>query len=268
MTTHTPATPAPARGHLREFLSAYRADPRHRGAPPRPDLADAAAAMTVFTEPFTYGVIDDFLPPALFAAVLAAWPPPQELAAVTLPSTDRYVGSRRTRLLEGLTEPDDRDLTGPPWDEVRATLRSPDLLEALAWRFPEVLDANLAHQHTPTQGAGYKVWLNQDHGAGEALGAHVDDLRKIVTIVVYLQLSGDVDASSPRRWGTALYDNRAAAVTPLEFSANADHTPAALVEFAPNRAFVMPNTATALHGVAGGQAAVTRTTLMCGYWKV
>ena len=261
----------PATNHatnLTDFLATYMANPRHRPTPEDSTLQGAADRMSIHTAPFTHGVIDDFLPSKLYDDVVAAWPGHGVLTAVSLPGNGHYVGSRHAHLLENEDGRSSDTLTGHPWDTVRSALRSAALLSSLAERFSATLEHNLAALPTPTDArtATFKLWANQDEGKSEALGAHVDDLRKILTIVVYLQLSGDTDADSARRWGTALYDGERARTAPMAFSANSSHTPVAHVEFAANRAFVMPNAASALHGVAGGQDGVTRATLMCGYW--
>ena len=84
--------------------------------------------------------------------------------------------------------------------------------------------------------------------------------------MIYLDLSGAVTHDSPDRWGTALYASGSSGTEPLEFTANASRPVSKRVTFVSNRAFIMPNRAGALHGVSGGQAGVTRRTLMCGYY--
>ena len=98
------------------------------------------------------------------------------------------------------------------------------------------------------------------------MGAHVDALTKLLTIVIYLDLSGAITDGSPGLWGTALYGEDQSTAQPLQFTPNAGMPVARQIEFAPNRAFIMPNRAGALHGVGGGEAGVTRRTLMCGYY--
>ncbi|MCZ0984099.1 hypothetical protein O1L60_45885 [Streptomyces diastatochromogenes] len=84
--------------------------------------------------------------------------------------------------------------------------------------------------------------------------------------MVYLQLEGNTDETSVNRYGTALYECRAGEHDFLNFSSNAAHRTAHQVQFAPNRAFIMPNSPLSLHGVAGSQDGVLRKTLMTGYW--
>src|SRR5436190_9315847 len=63
-------------------------------------------------------------------------------------------------------------------------LGSPEMVEALFNRFSPTLSEHLgtfgsATQETP----GFRMYLCRDSGSSDALGAHVDSLRKLLTIV-------------------------------------------------------------------------------------
>lgn len=258
------------------FLAAYEAGPGAITAQQETGLVDLAPAverMDVVDDPFVHGTIDTFLPGELHEAVLRHWPEESALAAVTLPSdggpSADYLGSRKTKLLEQWGDGAADGASAETWNHVSLALRAPAFVRRLFTRFAAVVEDHLAQQNLDAATAGrpgFKLYANFDHGAKEALGAHVDALRKILTIVVYLDLTGDTTGESPHRWGTALYEAQPGAVKPVRFSPNAERPVARQIEFAANRAFVMPNTSRALHGVAGGQAGVARRTLMCGYW--
>ena len=256
------------------YLDAYQTGP---GAlPPGPaagltDLAGALGRMRVEHLPFTHATIDAFLPDEMYRAVLRDWPAEAGLAPVVLPgpggAARDYVGSRTTKLLEdwgarGVGSPG----TGT-WKQVSLALRSPLFVRSLFACFSDIIDANLASLPGGPRGfPGFKLYLNCDQGADEALGAHVNALRKLLTIVIYIDLKGPLTGESPQLWGTTLYQAEPGSVTPVHFSPNAGHSAAQRISFAANRAFIMPNDSRALHGVAGGQDGVTRRALMCGYW--
>lgn len=253
-----------------DFLAAY--EHGHGAAatasPPHPpiDLIPALSRMRTHDAPYTFATIDSFLPSGLYQAVLGAWPPEPEFSAVTLSGAPSgYFGSRQQLTIENSAA---RTAVGAPaWLAIRQALRSPSFVRALFTRFSAAIEANLAALGPRARNAPcFKLYANLDTGENEALGAHVDALTKLLTIVIYLSLSGDVTDDSPTRWGTALYTAEPGAATPLQFRANAGLPVARQVQFAENRAFVMPNAAGALHGVCGGENGVTRRTLMCGYY--
>lgn len=157
---------------------------------------------------------------------------------------------------------------GPPaMTATRSALRRPAFVRGLFSAFSGVIEGNLAGLGPDAaQPPCFKLYANVDAGTSEALGAHVDALTKLLTIVIYLDLAGDVTSGSPDSWGTALYPRDPGTARPLQFTPNAGLPVATQVKFAPNRAFVMPNTPGALHGVSGGEDGVTRRTLMCGYY--
>lgn len=228
--------------------------------------ADAVERMFVGADPFPYGVIDSFLPDTLLGDVLQSWERSSlALADVHLPAGGDYLGTRKTRMLVNTamgTRCEDSAMNA-----VADLLLAPPLVTALLRRFAPAVEANLNDIGvTGDEAAGFRLWMNQDGGDGEALGAHVDSLNKLMTIVVYLGLSGSVTPESARIWGTTLY--RRAAADPLIFSSNSGYHPVAVVDFVPNRAFVFPNGAGALHGVLGAQQSVRRDTLMAAYWLV
>jgi hypothetical protein len=256
------------------FLASYETGPGATTAEQASDLIDLSESvgrMRVLDSPFRFGTIDGFLPEELYQTVLRDWPAMSALAEVSLPSDGEpgraYFGSRKTKLLENWAASDSGSPEAATWNRVCLALRAPAFVRSLFTRFSDVIEANLETLKVSASSMpSFKLYANFDHGAKEALGAHVDALRKLLTIVVYLHLSGALTDNSRQLWGTALYNTEAGTVRPLNFSANADHMVAHQIEFAPNRAFVMPNTSRALHGVAGGQMGVMRRTLMCGYW--
>ncbi len=273
----------PASPRVAEFLLAFDAGPGAAIAARANGSGELTASLTrlqVGHDPFTHGTIDGFLPDSLYAAVLRDWPADSELSAVPLPGTDTpsggYVGTHTTRLLQewhadelpmAWSATGEQARTSQTWDRVSAALRSPAFVRGVFTRFAKTIEANLATLGDTAAGQpGFRLYLSLDQGPEEALGAHVDALRKLLTIVVYLDLAGAVDNDSEQLWGTALYDTAAGAVRPVEFSANSAHRLAHRIGFTANRAFLMPNDSRALHGVAGGQAGVVRRTLMCGYW--
>jgi hypothetical protein len=264
---------APLPPRVAAFLASYETGPGATTVEQARELIDLSGSvgrMRVLDSPFQVGTIDGFLPEGLYQAVLQDWPVESALAEVSLPSDGEagaYFGSRKTKLLENWAAGDSGSPGAETWNRVCLALRAPAFVRSLFTRFSDVIDANLETLNLTVSGMpGFRLYANFDHGAKEALGAHVDALRKLLTIVIYLDLSGALTDDSRQRWGTALYDIVAGTIKPLSFSANANQIVAHQIEFAPNRAFIMPNTSRALHGVAGGQMRVTRRTLMCGYW--
>lgn len=267
-TSSTAARQRPAPGPLAAaYLDRYAAGPGTAPATaPAADLTPALGRMSVRREPFTFATVDDFLPLDLYVAVLAGWPPDSDFTAVALDGVSPgYFGTRKQMTAEntatGVTA------GAPALTAARAALRNPAFARALFTAFAGVIEDNLAGLG-PAAGdpACFKLYANVDAGNSEALGAHVDALTKLLTIVIYLDLAGAVTSASPARQGTALYPRDPAAARPLQFTPNAGLPVATQVEFAPNRAFAMPNTPGALHGVSGGEDGVTRRTLMCGYY--
>lgn len=233
------------------------------------DLVQSVSRMRVETYPFPYGLIDDFLPADIFDAVMRDWPSESSLEAVPLPTSSGYLGSRKARLIDDRDSDGIKTTTEGTWESVASALRDPVLVHALFSRFSDVVENNLSEAvDEPEVNPGFRLYQCVDKGQDEALGAHVDSLRKLLTIVLYVQIEGEVDADSERLWGTSLYDVTPGSVAPVTFSRNSDYRPAASVKFVSNRAFVMPNNSRAHHGVAGGQASVLRRTLMCGYWAL
>ncbi|WP_331732554.1 hypothetical protein OG613_48190 (plasmid) [Streptomyces sp. NBC_00015] len=253
------------------FLASYEMGPgvvtAEQGAL-HPDLAPTILRMQVLDTPFTFGTIDSFLPDELYQAILREWPESSAFNPVAKfvdGRPDAYFGTRKERILENWAAGDQLD--SDTWGTVRLALRHPDFVRALFTRFAETIETNLAALDLDVlRTSSFKLYANVDAGVSEALGAHVDALPKLLTIVVYLDLTGPVSDSSPDRWGTALYAMKPGEIQPLSFTANADHIVAHQIRFRPNRAFVMPNDSQALHGVPGGEDGVQRRTLMCGYW--
>lgn len=263
--TATPSIDAAKFPRVAAFLAGYAQGPGAVAASDTVDFAPALARATVTDKPFVVATIDDFLPDDLYRSVLSEWDT-IPLEPVTLSGAE-YVGSRKGAQLLRWTPDHITDGTATTWDKVADAARSEALARALFTRFAPVVEANLAHPDlADAANPGFVLWANQDHGADEALGAHLDGGHKLLTIVLYLDLDGPTTPESNRLWGTALYDAEPGEVKPVEFSANASRNPAGHVEFRANRAFVMPNINHALHGVAGGQEGVTRRSLMWGYW--
>lgn len=248
-----------------QFLTGYAQGPGAVAAGGTADFAATLGRTAVTDKPFVVATIDDFLPGDLYRSVLAEWGA-ISLEPVTLSGAE-YVGSRKGAQLLRWTPDRVADGMVTAWDKVADAARSAAFACALFARFAPVVEANLAHPDlADAANPGFVLWANQDHGADEALGAHLDGGHKLLTVVLYLDLDGPTTPESNRLWGTALYDAEPGEVKPVEFSANASRNPAGHVEFRANRAFVMPNINHALHGVAGGQEGVTRRSLMWGYW--
>ncbi|MCX4481719.1 hypothetical protein OOK44_35690 [Streptomyces cellulosae] len=235
------------------------------------ELAPGLERMQTIADPFICATVDDFLPANLYQAVLRDWPeassfqPVATFATLVYGEPRSYFGSRMERTVENWAA--DATPDAPTWQRLRNALCHPDFVRALFTRFAETIDANLAGLDLDELNApNFKLYTNLDAGSDEALGAHVDAPSKLLTIVVYLDLQGPELPDSADRWGTALYEVGPGDHLPQHFTANADRTAARNIQFAPNRAFIMPNSARALHGVVGGEAAVQRRTLMCGYW--
>jgi hypothetical protein len=267
-TSSTEARQHPALGPLAaSYLDRYATEPGAApAADPAADLTPALSRMSVHEEPFAFATIDSFLPPDLYGAVLAGWPPDEAFTAVTLGgASPGYFGSRKQMTAENTATGATAD--SPALTAARAALRNPAFVRGLFGAFGHVIEDNLAGLGPAASDPPcFKLYANIDAGVSEALGAHVDALTKLLTIVIYLDLAGSVTGGSPARWGTALYPRDPATARPLQFTPNAGMPVARQVEFAPNRAFVMPNTPGALHGVSGGEDGVTRRTLMCGYY--
>jgi hypothetical protein len=229
-------------------------------------LEETVIRAKVIERPFAVATIDDILPAEFYSRVLAAWKS-LDLRPVDLPGTT-YVGSRQGQQLVNWSASQSATERAGIWDTLSAEVRSPRFVRALFTQFADTVEANLGlDEFTRTGRPGFVMWANHDHGPNEALGAHLDASRKLLTVVLYLDLQGALTAESTRLWGTTIYEMEAGATKPVEFSLNASRDPAGVIEFRPNRAFVMPNINTALHGVAGGQAGVTRRSLMWGYWN-
>jgi hypothetical protein len=253
-----------------EFLDEYEAEfgsltPEQRSQ--ELDLSPSLANMQVTDTPYTVASVDNFLPAGLFNSVQKYWPEPQEHEDVKLDEAVPYLGSRQTKLVETRAgEAEDVEAAGV-WNTLALTLRSPRFVRPLFERFSSVVEENLANLGSGKQlKSGFRLYLNFDRGTNEALGAHIDALRKLMTIVVYVDISGPLDDKSAELWGTTLYFNEAGSIKPVKFSRNTEHEVAGHILFRPNRAFIMPNAANALHGVVGGQQGVVRRTVMCGYW--
>jgi len=247
------------------FLDSYAQGPGGATSDGVLALAEAVGRVDVTKLPFVAATIDDFLPLELYNRVLDAWES-LDLRPVDLPGAT-YVGSRQGQQLVNWPESQPPTAQAEVWETLSAAIRSRQFVSALFTQFAETVEANLGLEEFAHPGQpGFVLWANHDQGPDEALGAHLDASRKLLTVVLYLDLQGAVTADSTRLWGTTLYEMEAGAAKPVEFSLNANHDPAGVVEFRPNRAFVMPNLNTALHGVAGGQAGVTRRSLMWGYW--
>ena len=253
-----------------EYLERYARDP---GAPlagqenQPTSLAPVLQRMQLHDAPFRFATVDSFLPQDLYAAVLASWQPEAAFTTVSFSGVPSgYFGSRKQQVVENSATGIARD-DPPVWAAVRHALRHADFVRCLFSAFSDIIEANLTSLGPQAQDAPcFKLYANIDAGPTEALGAHIDALTKLLTIVIYMDLSGAVTSDSPGRWGTSLYGDDQSATQPLQFTPNAGLPVAKQVEFAPNRAFIMPNKAGALHGVGGGEAGVTRRTLMCGYY--
>jgi hypothetical protein len=226
--------------------------------------------MKITEAPFKHGTIDGFLPDDLYQDVLRDWPDRAALSTVSLPqgedlASSSYLGSRKTKLLENWADENRNEVA--TWNRLSLSLREQNFVRALFTRFSGVIEDNLiALNPSRDSVVSFKLYANFDQGEKEALGAHVDALRKLLTIVVYLDLEGPLNEASSELWGTTLYEADGDAIKPVRFSSNSDHRVGRKIAFSPNRAFVMPNTSSALHGVTGGQKGVMRRTLMCGYW--
>jgi hypothetical protein len=282
------------------FLEAYAAQPAMLATHAELDLTDAIDRMRIEDTPFTYGIVDDFLPKAVYEAILRDWPAPsafrtsrwrsdaffhgtqrmsdEEVANLAegksagelehepaVHAPEKYI-SRKTRLIEDTADPSQDPVTGV-WNQVAEALRAPSLIREVFARFAAVIDAHLTTVGDTTGRVPSHVFSQSvDHGANEALGAHLDTDVVLLTIVIYIDLQGAVNQDSEQLWGTSLY-NPVPGVDPQTlFIPNADLEPATRVGFVPNRAFLMPNSSRSLHGVAGGQPDVQRRILMTKIW--
>ncbi|MBY3425467.1 hypothetical protein HFN86_35745 [Rhizobium laguerreae] len=243
-----------------DFLDSYKSS--INVLTPAADLSSSLGRMKIFSHPFVYGVIDDFLPTALFESVTQNWPSPADFGDVTLPGAE-YLGSRKSILLDGPGQ----KASGEVWAAVSNSLKAPETAMSIFNTFRDTIETNLASlRDFDRSSPGFRLYACRDAGSKEALGAHVDAMRKVLTIVVYVGLVGPVRDGHDRLWGTSLYDVRENSVEPLRFEENAKYEPAEFVGFRPNRAFIMPNDKRALHGVIGGESDIERRSLMCGYW--
>ncbi len=275
------------------FLETYAAQPAMLATHADLDLTDAIGRMRIEDTPFAYGIVDDFLPKAVYEAVLREWPAPSAFRTSRWRSDAFFKGtqrmneeevgnvaevkpvvhapeehiSRKMRLIEDTGDPSRDPATGV-WNQVAEALRAPSFIRDVFARFSAVIDAHLTAVGDDTTGRVPSHVFSQsvDHGANEALGAHLDTEVVLLTIVIYIDLQGAVNQDSEQLWGTSLY-NPVPGVDPQTlFIPNAELEPAERVGFVPNRAFVMPNSSRSLHGVAGGQPDVQRRTLMTKIW--
>ncbi|MFI2790408.1 hypothetical protein [Kitasatospora sp. NPDC018614] len=233
------------------------------------ELLPALNRLSMHDDPFPFATVDDFLPEDLYRSILANWPSQSgfdPVARFVEGQPKAYLGSRKERIIENFAG-SDAPMATETWNRTRLALRHPEFVRSLFERFADPLEEHLGLDRLlDRKQPNFKLYANQDTGATEALGAHLDAAPKLLTIVVYLQLEGDTDETSVNRYGTALYECRAGEHDFLNFSSNAAHRTAHQVQFAPNRAFIMPNSPVSLHGVAGSQDGVLRKTLMTGYW--
>ncbi|MFZ3491919.1 hypothetical protein ACODT5_01515 [Streptomyces sp. 5.8] len=233
------------------------------------ELLPALDRMTLHTDPFPFATVDDFLPENLYRSILANWPSQSgfdPVARFVQGQPKGYLGNRKERIIENFAG-SEAPMATETWNRTRLALRHPEFVRPLLERFAGPLEEHLGLDRLNDRDQpNFKLYANQDTGATEALGAHLDAAPKLVTIVVYLRLEGDTDETSVNRYGTSLYECRAGEHDFLNFSPNAAHRTAHQVQFAPNRAFIMPNSRISLHGVAGSQDGVLRKTLMAGYW--
>jgi hypothetical protein len=262
----TPTSARRGTPRLDAFLDSFAAGPA--ASDESAGLSAAVGRMQAGALPFPHGVIDGFWPEELYQAVQRDWPQ-EGFVTPAIPSAiggpSGYVGSHATKLLESRQPGESAYAPQGTWTRVSQALRHPAFVQNLFTAFAGAVEENLA-AGDGTGVPGFRLYLSRDRGADEALGAHVDALRKLLTVVIYVGLDGTVDEHSQQAWGTSLYGTDDGPVVPLEFSRNDARNPEARIAFAPNRAFVMPNTSHSLHGVAGGQEGVTRRTIMCGYW--
>ncbi|GIF75633.1 hypothetical protein [Asanoa siamensis] len=251
------------------YLDAYCSGPGAgtENEPHAAELAFSIGRARVSQEPFTVATVDGFLPDPLYQDVLRDWPQLTLNPVNVGGGSAKHVGSRHSAGLQSW-KPETVD-TPDTWGSLARLTRSAPLTRALFTRFADVVEDNLAHPDVRniTQ-PGFRLWANQDRGQAEALGAHVDSLPKLLTIVLYLDLRGPTTDESTRRWGTTTYAIAPDEVETVSFSPNTGRTPAGHIYFRPNRAFIMPNCSSALHGVTGGEAGVTRRSLMWGYWLI
>jgi hypothetical protein len=233
---------------------------------------ERAADTNVVQQPFEHMVVDNFLQPEMYRLVEEQWPNDADFAPVRLPphssGNDRYLGSRRAKLIDSFPRGVEELARLPDvWQLLSDSLRHPRFVLSLFERFESTLSGAMRHISTKsTDKAGFRMYACQDAGVGEALGAHVDALRKLLTIVIYVDLKGPCSEKSDTAWGTTLYGNSHEEWRPLEFRPNIATRESIVVRFARNRAFIMPNQPLAQHGVVGGEAGVQRRTVMCGYW--
>src|SRR6202030_568272 len=84
----------------------------------------------------------------------------------------------------------------PAWAGISCMLREPEFVTEVFARFPDSIGASLAALGQPPCEPGFRLHLCQDSGEQEALGAHLDGMHKLLTIVVYISLDGAVTSGS------------------------------------------------------------------------
>jgi len=221
---------------------------------------------TAIDTPFPHAELALFFPTPVYEQALSEWPSDDNFKAVKVTEHTEYVGSRRACLMVDRPRFERAEICKGIWEDIAHVLGSPDVVYALSKRFSLPLGRQIdSLARNENDQPGFRMYLCQDEGISDALGAHVDAARKLLTIVVYLDLVGDEDEASATAWGTRLYDEEVTP-RPLDFSSNGLYTARKTVNFERNKAFVMPNTPFSFHGVAGGQKSVIRKTIMCGYW--
>lgn len=250
--------------HVAKFLSLYE---QHFGADTRTgygDITPAAQRMVIRETPFPTATIDDLLPDQLLNRVRKDWSELVFRDPADLAKPASFIGTRAALKLQRTGDPDAVPPPGTVWEQVAQVARNPRFARALFEPFADTIEGRLAILD-PVGEPGFTLWANTDNGTAEALGAHLDHIRQLLTVVLYLDLEGTVTADSPRLWGTALYDAGGEDVRQADFRPGATLLSGGHAAFHTNRAFVMPNSARALHGVSGGEDGVTRRTLMWGY---
>jgi len=234
-------------------------------------LVSKVQNATLESKPFPYLQVFDFLPPDLYQKALRAWPLDAEFNAVKIEDDGgrmrQYVGSRKAIMLDASPVSSEMNPISNFWYDLSQYLKSHLFVETLFNKLSTIIEPGIASlEHSADDHAGYRMYVCRDEGTNDALGTHLDATRKLVTIVVYLGLSGETNQDSQERWGTALYETGRQKIRPLEFSETKLHKSNKVVKFIPNSAFIMPNSKSSLHGVVGGQKNVVRKTIMCGYW--
>lgn len=251
--------------HVARFLARYATHFDADGADVNEhDLSAAVKHMVVREDPFPTATIDDLLPQQLLSEVRQSWSELVFWDPADLQRPASFIGTRAVLRLQRTGDPDAVPPPGTVWEQMAQAARDPRFMRPLFEQFADVIESRLATLD-PVGEPGFTLWANTDNGTAEALGAHLDFIRQLLTVVLYLDLEGAVSAESPRLWGTALYQATGENVGQAEFRSGEDLVGGGYAAFQPNRAFIMPNSASALHGVAGGEEGVTRRTLMWGY---